>query len=148
MRHPTANPSKIALSWESPGPAPIAIAHDGKNLWSYDAASRAVYRHLGEGRDSQSEPYKVELDVLVSAMSWHRDQLWVYDAKGSQILVFRIEGKSLKLVERAPFATPLQGLVLSYRAGLAGSQHLELWGLSVPEAGAELPTLKKYRVTN
>lgn len=148
MRHPVADPSKISLRWESPGPAPVALAHDGQNLWSYDAASRAVYRHLGEGRDAQVDAYKIELDVLVSAMAWHRDRLWVYDAKNGQILVFQVVGKSLKLVNRAPFETPLQGLVLTYRAGLAGTQHLELWGLSVPEAGVELPTLKKYRVTN
>lgn len=145
LMHAAATPGKIAVQWRSPGPAPMTLAHDGRNLWSYDAASHAVYRHLGEGPQAQSEPFSVGIDILPGAMAWHKDDLWVYDSKGKQILLLRIEGKSLKLVRAEPFKTPIQAMTLTFRAR-EGKQRFELWALSVPPEGAGEPTLRKYRI--
>lgn len=146
LRHSLTAPAKVDLDWPSPGPAPIVLAHDGQNLWSYDAATRAVYRHLGEGKESQVEAHKMEFDILPSAMTWFKDELWIYDIKGRQIMIFKRDGKTLDLVRSKKFDTPLQSILLTYRADDQGKQRLELWGLSVPEEGDDPPTLKKYRV--
>ncbi|MFH2204265.1 MAG: hypothetical protein ABIJ96_14190 [Elusimicrobiota bacterium] len=146
LRHPLTSPAKIALSWPAPGPAPVTLTHDGQNLWSYDAATRVVYRHLGEGKDSEVEPYKLELDILPSAITWFKDELWVYDAKSRHIMLFEVDGKNLDLLRSKELATPLQSILLTYRADKEGKQHLELWGLHAPTEGAEPPALKKYRI--
>lgn len=146
LRHAIGTPGRFDLAWPTPGPAPITLAHDGQNLWSYDAATRALYRHLGEGPEAQAEPYKVELDLLPTAMTWHNKELWVYDARGKAVLVFAIEGRSLRLLQKAPFPAPLQGMLLTPRTGADNRPELELWGLSVPGTGAEPPTVKKFLV--
>jgi hypothetical protein len=146
MRHSLSQPSKIEAEWPSPGPAPIALAHDGRNLWSYDAASRAVYRHLGEGKEAHNEAYKVDLDILPSAMTWYKEELWMYDIKNLQMAIFKIKGKSLELIEAKPFATPLHAMFMTYRADKEGKQQLELWGLYAPSDGDEPSSIKKFRI--
>jgi hypothetical protein len=146
LRHPVGSPAKVSAGWGTPGPAPVALAHDGRNLWSYDAAARAFYRHLGEGPASQSEAYQAGMDILPGAMAWHKDRLWVYDAKGGQMLAFGLQGKSLKLLRSAPFPVSAQGMVLTVKASRERRQRLELWVLAAPAAPSESATLKKFRV--
>ncbi|MFA5139058.1 MAG: hypothetical protein WC728_07485 [Elusimicrobiota bacterium] len=146
LRHPAGSPAKVAMGWGTPGPAPVALAHDGRNLWSYDAASRAFYRHLGEGPASENEAYQAGMDILPGAMCWHKDRLWVYDAKGGQMLAFGVQGRGLKLLRSAPFPFSVQGMVLTVKAAREGRQRLELWALAAPASSSEPPTLKKFRV--
>jgi len=145
LRHLVETPGKVDSQWQTPGPAPIALAHDGRNLWSYDAASRALYRHLGEGRGAQAEAYKVELDILPVALAWYKETIWLYDAKSKQIMLFKVRGRSLQLVKAVETKAPVQAMVLVPRSRRGGRQELELWMLS-PAAGTAGPTLKKFVV--
>ncbi|MFH1723864.1 MAG: hypothetical protein ABII00_04495 [Elusimicrobiota bacterium] len=144
LRHPIGTPQKVAVSWPSSGPAPVALAHDGQNLWSYDAATRSMYRHLGEGAEAETEAYSIPLDILPAAIRWHRDELWAYDAKGRQIVRFKKHGRALDVIDSHGFDTPVQSLLLALRSAGGEGPYLQMWSLSVPAAG--LPTLKKYRV--
>jgi len=144
LRHPLLQPDKVQLRWPSPGPAPLVLTHDGQNLWSYDAATHQVYRHLGEGPQSQTEAYRLPMDVLPSAMGWLKDELFLYDAKGKQFLLLRRNGKSLELVRSRAMEEPVQALVLFTRTAAGKGEQAELWTLSVPASGG--PALRKYHV--
>jgi hypothetical protein len=146
LKHPIGTPSKVEKMWRSPGPAPIALAHDGRNLWSFDAATKSLYRHLGEGTKSEAEAYRVDLDILPTAMAWFKDELWTYDSKGGNLRVFRVKGRSLELISTAKIPTPISGMTVLYRQDPAGKQVIELWGLTVPDTGSEAQTLQKFRV--
>jgi len=145
LRHKVWRPENVLGRWKSPGPAPLALAHDGRNLWSYDAANRVVYRHLGEGDEAGSEAYSLPIDVLPKALCWHEDKLWVYDAKGERVAIMEKKGKTLSIFESSPLDVPVQGLVLVERASKKNSgKRLEMWVLAVPNAGE--PSLMKYEV--
>ncbi|TBR17260.1 hypothetical protein EPO15_17295 [bacterium] len=153
LRHPQENPSKVEAAWPTPGPAPVSLAHDGRNLWSYDAATKVLYRHLGEGSEAQTEQFKVDADVVLTALRWHKDELWGWDAKGKRVLVMRLEGRGFEIAQSAPLpAMPggAQSLLLTYRAlpekdkQKAGVQQLQLWALTTDPAGE--PLLKKFAV--
>lgn len=148
LRHPQEDPAKVESAWPSPGPAPIALAHDGRNLWSYDAATKVLYRHLGEGDEAQTEQFKLDADVLPTAIRWHKDELWAWDAKGRQVLTLRQQGRSFEVVQSAPLpdvaASGVQSVLLTYRAGKDKVQELQLWALTTDPAGN--PLLKKFSV--
>ncbi|PCI40557.1 MAG: hypothetical protein COB53_00770 [Elusimicrobia bacterium] len=144
FRHPLASPETVEESWPTPGPAPTALTSDGRNLWSYDAATRQMYRHLGEGPEAETEPYQIPGDIAPSAIAWHREELWIVDAKTPRIAVFERKGRVLELIHETKFEVPLQAIYLTERLGDEGKQQLELWGLSVPSTG--LPTFKKFLV--
>lgn len=148
LRHPQETPSKVEASWPSPGPAPVALAHDGRGLWSYDAATKTLYRHLGEGPEAQTEQYKVEADAVVTAMRWHKDELWAWDAKSRQVLTLKARGRTFEVLQAAPLpelpTSGTQSFLLTYRAGADKTQRLELWALTGDAAGQ--PLLKKFSV--
>lgn len=144
VRHPQAEPERVEASWPTPGPAPVALAHDGQNLWSYDAATKLLYKHLGEGSEAQMETFSIAMDAVPTAMRWHKDELWAWDAKGKQILVLRRKNKVFELDQSASLPAGVQSILLTYRADDKKVQHLELWTLS-PEASGEF-SLKKFLV--
>ncbi|TPW19839.1 MAG: hypothetical protein FD126_2282 [Elusimicrobia bacterium] len=147
LRHPQETPAKVESAWPTPGPAPVALAHDGRNLWSYDAATKVLYRHLGEGPESQTEQFKVSADVVLTAIRWHKDELWAWDAKGRQVLVLRQEGRNFEISQSAPLpdvSGTAQSFLLTYRANKENVQELQLWALTTDPAGE--PLLKKYIV--
>ncbi len=143
-RHPLGAPDIVEESWPTPGPAPTELTSDGQNLWSYDAATRQLYRHLGEGVESETEAYSLPSDLAPSAIAWHRGELWVVDAKSPRVVVFERKGRALELIHATDFDVPLQAIYLTQRLGDEGKPQLELWGLSVPSTG--LPTFKKFLV--
>ncbi|MFA6030659.1 MAG: hypothetical protein WC969_12450 [Elusimicrobiota bacterium] len=144
VRHAIGRPSDVRVVWPTPGPAPTAVAHDGKNLWSYDAVTRVFYRHLGEGGDAAAEQYRADPELVPGAMAWQGGELWVYDAKGRRLVVLKTEGHELKLVKSAPLAAPLQGLSLMLSSGEGGRRQLELWGLSPAAPGQAAATLRRF----
>jgi len=146
VRHTIGRPSDIKAAWPSPGPAPAALAHDGKNLWSYDAVARTFYRHLTEGADAVTENYRAESDVAPAAMTWHNGELWVYDSKGKQIVVFVVRGHSLQPIKAAGFPTAVQSLAMVFASSDVEKHRLELWALA--PAGVQSPsaTLRRWRV--
>lgn len=148
LRHPQEDPSKVEAAWPSPGPAPVALAHDGRNLWSYDAATKLLYRHLGEGPEAQTEQFKVAADVVLTALRWHKDELWAWDAKGRQVLSMRQNGRGFDVVQAAALpevpTAGVQSFLLTYRANKEKVQELQLWALTTDPAGD--PLLKKFSV--
>ena len=144
FRHPLGSPEIVEASWPTPGPAPTALTSDGQNLWSYDAATRQIYRHLGEGIESETEAYALPADMAPTAIAWSRGELWIVDGKTPRIAVFTRKGRALELMHATPFTVPLQAIYLTQRLGDEGKPQLELWGLSVPSTG--LPTFKKFLV--
>ncbi|MBI5242638.1 MAG: hypothetical protein HY922_03010 [Elusimicrobia bacterium] len=145
-RHTIGRPSEIKAVWPTPGPAPAALAHDGKNLWSYDAVTRTFYRHLSEGPDGVCEDYRSELDLVPGAMTWHNGELWVYDSKGKRVIVFGVRGHSLEPVKAAGFAAAAQSLALALAPSQGGRPRLELWALAPAGAQSPAATLRRYRV--
>ncbi|MBI3298762.1 MAG: hypothetical protein HYZ75_11395 [Elusimicrobia bacterium] len=144
LRHAIVEPERVEAAWPSPGPAPAALAHDGQNLWSYDAATKLLYRHLGEGAEAQVETYSVGFDAALTALRWHKDELWAWDAKGKQLVALRLKGKAFELEQAAPLVPGAQSFLFTYRAGEKNVQQLELWALSTDAAGQHV--LNKYLV--
>ena len=144
LRFAVETPDKVEASWPTPGPAPAALAHDGQNLWSYDAATKVLYRHLGEGAEAQSEPFRLDFDAVLTAIRWHKGELWAWDAKGKQILILKRKEKSFEIAQASPLPNGAQSLLLTYRADEKQAQHLELWTLTSLPSGD--PLLNKYLV--
>jgi hypothetical protein len=144
VRHALGKPSDIRYVWPTPGPAPTALAHDGKNLWSYDAVTRVFYRHLGEGADSATEDYHSDRELVPGAMAWHNGELWVYDAKTRELLVLRLEGKIFVQSKNAPFTSALQSLSFVFAPVENGRSNLELWALAAPAPGEQSSSLKRF----
>ena len=124
----------------------MTLAHDGRNLWSYDAA-QGLYRNLGEGPESQTEQFKVSADVVLTEMRWHKGELWAWDAKGRQVLALRQDGRMFEISQAAPLPDvtgTAQSFLLTCRANKEKVQELQLWALTTDPAGE--PLLKKYTV--
>ena len=90
------------------------------------------------------ETFSIAMDAVPTALRWHKDELWAWDAKGKQILVLRRKDKVFELDQSASLPAGAQSLLLTYRADEKKVQHLELWTLS-PEASGE-SALKKFLV--
>jgi len=146
VRHAVGNPSEIKAVWPAPGPAPAALAHDGKNLWSYDAVTRTFYRHLTEGADAVTEDYRAECDLAPGAMTWNGGELWVYDSKGKQIVVLGVQGHALRPLKAAAFAAPAQALAMVFASSEAGRRRLELWALVPALAQSPAATLRRFLI--
>lgn len=144
LRFSVETPDKVESSWPTPGPAPAALAHDGQNLWSYDAATKVLYRHLGEGPEAQTESFRLDFDAVLTAIRWHKGELWAWDAKGKQVLVLKKKERSFDIAQAAPLPTGAQSLLLTYRADEKQVQRLELWVLATLPSGD--PLLNKYLV--
>ncbi|MDE2291870.1 MAG: hypothetical protein KGL53_07290, partial [Elusimicrobia bacterium] len=146
LRQSLDRPEKVEDAWPTPGPAPVALAHDGRNLWSYDAATRLLYKHLGEGSESQVEAFKVGMDAVLTTMRWYKGELWAWDAKGKQIVVLKRSGNEFDPVQSAPLPVGVASLLLTVRADpkAEGTQHLEMWALTTGADGST--SLSKYLV--
>ncbi|HAH06535.1 MAG TPA: hypothetical protein DCM05_08415 [Elusimicrobia bacterium] len=145
VRHAIGRPSDVKALWPSPGPAPAVLAHDGKNLWSYDAVTRTFYRHLTEGADAVAENFRAELEVVPTAMAWRDGELWVYDSKGKQMVVFGLRGHALEPRKAAAFPAPALSLTMVFAPSDKGRSALELWALSPAGADSPAPTLRRFR---
>ncbi|MDD5656180.1 MAG: hypothetical protein PHF00_02885, partial [Elusimicrobia bacterium] len=86
VRHRPDDPAAILYTKPAPGPAPTALAWDGKALWSYDAVNKSLYRHGSDEADAK--PYALAADVVPTAMAWVGSRLWIYDSRGRRVLAF------------------------------------------------------------
>lgn len=137
-------PLEVLGMWPSPGPAPVALAHDGTDLWSYDAVTRTLYRHPSES--GEPETFPLELEAAPSAMAWRKGELWVNDAKGPRLLVFARKDKTFSLKRVARLEGPILSLSLVARPADGGRERVELWALTGPQTGSPDPSLRKYLV--
>jgi hypothetical protein len=104
IRHSTVSAERVLASRPSPGPAPTALAFDGRTVWSYDAADRMLTRHGGD--DAPAQDFALPDDAVPNAMAWVNDCLWVSDAKGRRLLLYKVEGKTLARIATQSFPEP------------------------------------------
>jgi hypothetical protein len=86
VRHQPGDPSAILYWKPAPGPAPTALAWDGKALWSYDAVNKAVYRHGAD--EANAKAYVLDADVVPTAMNWLGGRLWLFDSRSRRVMAF------------------------------------------------------------
>ena len=128
--------------WPSPGPAPLAVAYDGKQLWSYDAVTRQLYRHLGEGPQAQLRSYPIVFDAVPTSMQWTGDDLWMHDSKGRRLLRLRIVDGAVHLAG----SVGLPADVTSAAVAWAG-QKRSLWTLSPAPATRGGVLVRRYELS-
>ena len=86
VRHRPEDPGIVLYSKPAPGPAPTALAWDGKALWSYDAVNKCLYRHGVDEADAKA--YPLEADVVPTAMQWLGGRLWLFDSRSRRLMAF------------------------------------------------------------
>lgn len=128
VRHDAADPAKILAERPAPGPAPTALAHDGRHLWSYDAANRALYRHSED--EGTFKAYPLDDDAVPTAMAWSGGRLWLYDSKSRTLRVYEQAGEALTLAGRHDIGAPVAAI-----AAEPSGQLLVLAGPSSQRAG-------------
>lgn len=127
-RSAAAHPETQLASIPSPGPAPSALAYDGSNLWSYDSANRALYRHGSD--EATNKSYPIEEDVVPNALAWVNGRLWVHDTKSRRVLVYGLEEDRFRLRESHPSPDAATvGFVV-----VPGEGGLRVWALVGPSA--------------
>ncbi len=145
FKHTPSDPSLPQLSWPSPGPAPLALTHDGRSLWSYDAVNRAFYRHRGEGPLEGTEAFGLELDIVPSSMQWLGEELWLHDLKAKRLLRLKLSGKSF----RVEGSTPCDPTILSIHVSssrAAGGRFKTLWAIAGSSSGTAGYFLKRFKI--
>lgn len=145
VKHKLGEPTIVQASWPTPGPAPVALAHDGRTLWSFDAVNRALYKHLGEGLQAQLESYAAPGDYVPSSMQWMGEELWIHDSRGKQLLRMTVGEKSLSLIEAVPvepLAVGMAGKPAGEEAGSAG----RVWALVAPDGDNQRFTIRRYDI--
>jgi len=109
-------------SVKTPGPAPQALAYDGYNLWSFDAASGLLYKHSPDPKAGVSASFEIPGLKSLLAMQWRGSELWTLDSRSiltrhsfkdgafslissqklkNPALAFRAEGADFWTVEKA-----------------------------------------------
>jgi len=140
LRSTPTRPDVVTAAIPSPGPAPTALAFDGKNLWSYDAANHALYRHAAD--EATHKSYPIEEQVVPNAMAWVDGKLWVHDTKSPRIMVYAFEGDRFELKERHP--SPDNATVGF--AVLPGETGRRVWALVGPTAERSQPALLRLKL--
>ncbi len=127
---------KIFETVVTPGPAPAGLAHDGKNLWSFDAATGLVYRFAMDPKNGVEASFHLPDTESPLAMQWAlsrtaepggTDNLWLLDTNGglkrmalkdgsfktvssqeigTGVLSFSVQGKVLWTLERREKGLP------------------------------------------
>ncbi|MBI4385939.1 MAG: hypothetical protein HY551_01020 [Elusimicrobia bacterium] len=143
VKHRLTDPGSLELVWPSPGPGPVALAHDGRNLWSYDAVTKSLYRHLGEGPRAEAETVALNLDVVPTSMQWQGDVLWLHDGRGKRLLKLRMEGNALHLLDSQAFDSSALAVTVHRTVEGRRARHIA-WALC--GEGSEKFTFKKYRI--
>ncbi len=111
IEHSPTDPAVVSESYPTPGPAPTALAFNGKSLWSYDAVNGLLYRH---GSDpTQIQAFSLGSGMAVTAMAWVQGQLWAFDSKARELLVFKRQGSQMLLKARYPAHQTILGIVPS-----------------------------------
>ncbi|MCX5790169.1 MAG: hypothetical protein NTX64_16925 [Elusimicrobia bacterium] len=141
LRHAANDPALPRDIWPSPGPAPLAVAYDGKQLWSYDAVTRQLYRHLGEGPQAQLQTFPVALDVVPTSMQWAGKDLWMHDSKGRRLLRLRIVGGAVEAAD----SLALPADVTSAAVAWTGEKR-SLWTLSPAPAAQGGALVRRYEL--
>ncbi len=125
LRHATSDPALPRDSWASPGPAPLAVAHDGTRLWSYDAVNRTIYRHDGDGPQAQVKGFPLDMDVVPTSMQWAGQDLWLHDSKGHRLLRLRFGENGVT----AAGSIPVSSSVLSVVVRASANRGRTVWAL-------------------
>ena len=68
-------------SVKTPGPAPQALAYDGYNLWSFDAASGLLYKYSLDPKAGVSASFEITGLKSLLAMQWRGSELWTLDSR-------------------------------------------------------------------
>ncbi|MBI3505113.1 MAG: hypothetical protein HY059_09745 [Proteobacteria bacterium] len=149
LRHTPTDPRRVQGNWPAPGPAPVAAAHDGKYLWTYDAVNKTLYRHLGEGAGAQVDAFRPGIDMVPDSMAWLGDELWIHDSKGKRIVRLRLadKEKDVRLIDALAFDTAAQA-ISAYRVTDGVSIKRILWAVSgsMPAPAPSTFSLKEYAV--
>jgi len=86
VRHRPDDPGSVLYAKAAPGPAPAALAWDGKALWSYDAVNKTLYRHGAD--ESNAKAYPLEGDVVPTVLQWIKGKLWLYDSRSRRLKAY------------------------------------------------------------
>jgi len=68
-------------SVKTPCPAPQALAWDGYNLWSFDAASGLLYRYCLDPKAGVSAGFEIPGLKNLLSMQWRGSELWTLDSR-------------------------------------------------------------------
>ena len=64
------------------GPAPQALACDGYNLWSFDAANGLLYKYSLDPKTGVAATFEIPGLKSLLAMQWRGSELWTLDSRG------------------------------------------------------------------
>ncbi len=80
---------EILKSYKSPGPTPVGVWHDGKNLWSCDSSTNQIYLHKLDERLSVSVVYTLpdafRKNFKISGFSGSGNTIWLSSEKLGKI---------------------------------------------------------------
>ncbi|MCX5784384.1 MAG: hypothetical protein NTX59_01715 [Elusimicrobia bacterium] len=90
---------------KTPGPAPQALAYDGANLWSFDAASGLLYKYSLDPKGGVSASFEVKGLKNLSAMQWRGGELWALDSK-SMLWRYSFKDGAFRLISSQQLKSP------------------------------------------
>jgi len=144
VRHQPEDPRTVLYAKPAPGPAPTALAWDGKALWSYDAVNKCLYRHGAD--ESDAKAYPLEADVVPTAMQWSGGRLWLFDSRSRRLMAFGLVNDAFAPVWA--FALGESAVGLADARGLEGGAGIteDVLVLAGPSALRQGFALVRYRV--
>jgi hypothetical protein len=109
VRHQPEDPGTVLYAKPAPGPAPTALAWDGKALWSYDAVNKCLYRHGADEADAKA--YPLEAEVVPTAMQWLGGRLWLFDSRSRRLMAFEFVNDAFAPAAAVALGESVIGLV-------------------------------------
>jgi len=136
VRVSAADPGVVAATLPAEGPAPTAMAYDGKAIWCYDAANRSLDRY---GADGRVQSFGLGSAVPTSLL-WVSGSLWAFDSKTHKLNVYDFKDGSFSL--RASY--DLGKTIIGMTAVKMGGKR-QLWILAAPTGSQTSPSFVEFR---
>ncbi|MDE2313057.1 MAG: hypothetical protein KGL04_02645 [Elusimicrobia bacterium] len=136
VRVEDSDPGQVAATLPAQGPAPTAMAYDGKAVWCYDAANRSLDRY---GKDGSVRSYGMGSAVPTSLL-WVSGQLWAFDSKTRKLDVYDFKEGAFTLRAAYDLGKTVVGMTAVTMNG-----RRQLWILAAPSDGSSVPSFIKFR---
>jgi hypothetical protein len=122
---------------KTPGPAPQALAYDGVNLWSFDAASCLLYKYSLDPKAGISASFELKDLKNLSSMQWRGGEFWALDSK-SMLRRYSFKGGVFSLISSQRLKRPAlsfcadgSGFWTVEKAGTLGGYELRKYAVKI-----------------
>ncbi|MHB2025186.1 MAG: YncE family protein [Elusimicrobiota bacterium] len=136
IRQEAADPAREISSLAAAGPAPTAMAYDGRAIWCYDAADRSLDRYRGDG---QIKSFGLG-DAVPTSLLWVSRRLWAFDAKTRKLEVFDFKDNVFSMAASYDLGESVIGMT-----AVKTGKGRELWVLAGPSGARTSPAFIKFR---